>query len=155
MNSSNNEIFRAGVQVVLAAVLWLSVPPSLVATEPVSNAVVTVAFRSECEKMLIEEINGADKEILVAIYNITRRNITGALAHAVRRGVKVRLKYEANSHSDSEKMNDSIAYLESKGVECTPIRMPEKSGIMHDKFTVIDRKRVLTGSLTTHRRRPL
>jgi phosphatidylserine/phosphatidylglycerophosphate/cardiolipin synthase-like enzyme len=116
------------------------------ADEPATNAVVNIAFDADCEKMLIEEINRADKEILVAIYNITRKNITSALAHAVRRGVKVRLKYESKSHSDSEKMNDAIDYLEGKGVECTPIRMPDKEGIMHDKFTVIDRKRVLTGS---------
>ena len=107
---------------------------------------MSVAFNADCEKLLIEEINRADKEILIAIYNITRRNITGALGHAVHRGVKVRLKYEAKSHSDSEKMTDTIDFLESRGVECTPIKMPEKGGIMHDKFTVIDRKRVLTGS---------
>jgi hypothetical protein len=135
-----------GVPVLLAVILNLSAPCCAVAEEPADNAVVKVAFNADCEKLLIQQIDRAEKDVIVAIYNITRRNITGALVRAVQRGVNVRLKYEAKSHSDSEKMTDTIDFLEGKGIVCTSIKMADKEGIMHDKFTVIDRKRVLTGS---------
>jgi phosphatidylserine/phosphatidylglycerophosphate/cardiolipin synthase-like enzyme len=129
------------------AALHFSASPCLAAEEATTNAVVKAAFEGDCEKLLVEQIDRADKEILVAIYSMTRRSITGALVKAVGRGVKVRVKYDAVSHSDSEAMNDTIQYLERKGVKCIAITLSgEKDSKMHDKFTVIDRKRVLTGS---------
>jgi phosphatidylserine/phosphatidylglycerophosphate/cardiolipin synthase-like enzyme len=162
MNTSDNEIFDAGSRpsrrlgtvlacagalllAVVAAQLW---PPSCLAAEDAAtNAVVKAAFNGDCEKLLIEQIDRADKEILVAIYSMTRKNISGALVRAVGRGVKVRLKYDATSDSESESMSKTIEYLEKKGIKCDAIKLSgEKDSKMHDKFTVIDRKRVLTGS---------
>jgi len=111
-----------------------------------SNVVVETAFDANCEKLLVREINRAEKEIVVAIYNITRKGINAALVHAAKRGVKVRLKYDENSHHESKGMAGAIKYLQNNGIDCTPVKMSKESGLMHDKFTVIDGKRVLTGS---------
>jgi phosphatidylserine/phosphatidylglycerophosphate/cardiolipin synthase-like enzyme len=162
MNTSDNEILYAGRRfpqgvrgvasyagaVLLTVVLAHLCPqPCLAAEEQATNAVVKVAFNGDCEQLLVEQINRADKEIVVAIYSMTRRSISGALVRAVGRGVKVHLKYNAESDSESESMSDTIDYLGKKGVKCDAIKMSgEKDSKMHDKFTVIDRKRVLTGS---------
>jgi phosphatidylserine/phosphatidylglycerophosphate/cardiolipin synthase-like enzyme len=162
MNTSDNEIFNVGTRplrglrtaavcaggVFLAVALsYLCPRPCLAADEAATNAVVRAVFEGDCEKLLVEQIDRADREILVAIYSMTRRSISGALVRAVGRGVKVHLKYNATSDSESESMSETIDYLGKKGVKCNAIKMSgEKDSKMHDKFTVIDRKRVLTGS---------
>lgn len=102
-------------------------------------------FGPECEELLIKEINRAETEILVAIYSITRRNITSALVSATKRGVTVRVKYDAKSY-EWKGMTVAIGYLKKRDVQCTPVQMTGKYAKMHHKFMIIDRKRVLTGS---------
>jgi phosphatidylserine/phosphatidylglycerophosphate/cardiolipin synthase-like enzyme len=113
--------------------------------EVTSPGQVKVAFNKECETMLIDEVSTARNEILVAIFSLTRRNINAALVNAVKRGVRVTLKYDARQE-DLEAMKDSIAYLKKHGVKCLPIKFADEHGSMHNKFMVIDRKLVLTGS---------
>ena len=117
-----------------------SAPPAA----PVA-ATVQAAFEKDCEGLVIREVEHAEKEVLVAIYSITRRNITSALADAVKRGVKVRLKYD-QAQFDYEGMKTSIAFLKKHGIACTAIRMEGDTARMHHKFVVIDGQRVLTGS---------
>jgi len=108
-------------------------------------AAVRSAFNKDCEPLLIREVNGATNEILVAIYSLTRRNINAALVGAVKRGVRVTVKYDARQE-DLEAMADSITYLRKHGVKCLPIKFADEHGSMHNKFMVIDRKCILTGS---------
>ena len=128
--------------VLLCSPLASSVQGGEVAAEP------KVAFGRSCETLLVREIGGAEKEITVAIFSLTRRNITSALARAIERGVKVRIKYDEPSMDSSEDngMQKSIAYLKNSGAQCTPIKMSDERARMHHKFMVIDGKRVLTGS---------
>jgi phosphatidylserine/phosphatidylglycerophosphate/cardiolipin synthase-like enzyme len=109
------------------------------------SPVVEAVFGKDCETLLVREINRAKKEIVVAIYSMTRRNITSALADAVERGVKVRLKYDVAS-ADSDDMKSAIQFLKKQEVKCTGIKMSDDYARMHHKFTVIDGQRVLTGS---------
>lgn len=106
---------------------------------------VEVAFDADCEALIGRELKKAQSEVLVAIYNITRRSITSALVAAHKRGVTVRVKYDVGSHEESQGTRAAIEYLTRNGVPCTGIRM-QKNASMHDKFTVIDGTRVLTGS---------
>lgn len=110
-----------------------------------SPAVVRTAFGEDCEKMVISEVSKAKKEILVAIYSLTRRNINSAFVQAVKRGVSVTVKYDARQE-DLEAMKDSIDYLKKHDVKCVAIKFSDEHGAMHHKFMVIDRKTVLTGS---------
>lgn len=106
---------------------------------------IEVVFGSQCEKMLIREIDQAELEILIAIYSMTRRSIRDALVRAAGRAVKVRIKYDAKS-SEWRGMKQAIGYMKKRGVKCVRVSMKRKYAKMHHKFTVIDRKRVLTGS---------
>lgn len=137
---------RAVSIMVLAALLLGPVFASrLAATEVRSGVAVRAAFGPDCEQLLIGDIKRARKELLVAIFTLTRKNITEALANAVKRGVTVRLKYDAKCY-EWQGMRQAIGYLQHRGVECTPIKFSGEYGKMHHKFAVIDRKWVLTGS---------
>jgi len=126
-------------------VCLLVVPPAARAADPPAASKVEAVFGKDCEPLLIREIDKAEKQISVAIYSITRHNIANALAKAVERGVKVSLKYDAAS-MEADEMKEAIRDLKKAGVKCTSIKMSEDYAKMHHKFTVIDGKRVLTGS---------
>ena len=103
------------------------------------------AFGKYCEKLLVREIRLAKEEVLVAIYSITKWSIRDALIDAVSRGVAVRVKYDVKS-AEYKGMSDAISHMKKHGVECVPVEMSDEYANMHHKFTVIDRKQVLTGS---------
>ena len=129
------------VGALLAGSLWLAVLSPAAGPEP---AQVEVAFDQDCEKLLLDEVATARSELLVAAYLITRDNIVDALVRAAQRGVKVRLKYDAGEES-GDKMKAAIKKMDAKGVACEGIQLAAWT-IMHHKFIVVDRKRVLTGS---------
>lgn len=114
------------------------------APKPVT-APVRAAFDRECEAQVLGAIRQAKSEILVSIYTLTRRSITGALASAAGRGVTVRVKYNVSAGDEKEGMEDAIKFLRKRNVECIAVRMG-REGLMHHKFVVVDRKCVVTGS---------
>lgn len=111
-----------------------------------SRALVRSAFNGDCEKTLMAEIGGAEKEVLVAIYSLTRHNIVSALLSAVERGVMVTVKYDAKSADELEEMRSLITQMKKQKIRCYPVTVEDAKGRMHNKFTVIDRRKVITGS---------
>ena len=106
---------------------------------------VQAVFNGGCEGLLLSQVARARSEILVAAYSITRPAIVGALIEACHRGVRVKVKYDAKQ-ADYEGMKDALDDLRRHGIKCWPIWIPETHASMHDKFMVIDRRLVLTGS---------
>ena len=109
-------------------------------------AAVKAAFGEDCEKLLLEALESARREIRVAIYTFTRRNVSRALQEAAERKVKVTVKYDARSMDESPGMTQVIGYLRNHGVDCVPVKMSGDMAKMHHKFAVVDGKRVVTGS---------
>ncbi len=107
-------------------------------------AFVTAAFDDNCEDLLVREIQGARREILVAIYVFTRPRVVNAIVNAAGRGVRVRVKYDARQAS-YKGMRKVLRRLRSKGAQCSGIHLGGRA-LMHHKFMVIDGLRVLTGS---------
>lgn len=127
------------------SVVWLaSIVPGNAAPTARMTAFVVAAFDDDCEELLVREIQEANREILVAVYIISRPRVVDALVNAAGRGVKIRLKYDAGE-SSFKQMRSALRKLRSRGVECSGIRL-RGSALMHHKFVVIDRLRVLTGS---------
>jgi len=146
MSWPDNPILRRNPRLGGAILLGLLVLlPAARPADPPTTSKVEAVFGKDCETLLIREIGKAEKEIAVAIYSITRRNIASALAKAVERGVKVSLKYDTAS-TEADDMKEIIKDMKKAGVKCTGIKMSEDYAKMHHKFTVIDGKRVLTGS---------
>ena len=101
----------------------------------------------KCSGHIVREIGQAQKEILVAVYAFTNEEIAWALVKASQRGVKVQvvLDQEFDATNDGSKKS----FLEKQRIAIRRVSGLDKgggAGLMHQKFAVIDRKVLLTGS---------
>lgn len=88
---------------------------------------------------LARAIEQARVSVDVAVYSISLNSIRDALLNAHRRGVQVRMVME------SDNLDRSVPrYLAEKGI---PIVGDRREGLMHNKFVIIDRSEVWTGSM--------
>jgi len=106
---------------------------------------ITAAFDGDCETLIANQIQSARRELLVAIYIMTRPRIASLIVAAHQRGVKVRIKYDVNQATHAS-MQEVIKLFEKHSIECVPITMKRSGASMHNKFIVIDGLRVITGS---------
>lgn len=93
-----------------------------------------------CQDVVVSEISQAKKSIDIAMYSFTSREIAQALVEAQKRHVKVRIvldKAQKNEHYSKSR------YLIGKGFD---VKYHSGSGLMHNKFAVIDGWVLLTGS---------
>jgi phosphatidylserine/phosphatidylglycerophosphate/cardiolipin synthase-like enzyme len=88
---------------------------------------------------LVKSIDAAHLSIDVAAYSISLNSVRDALIRAHDRGVTVRMVMESTNmdRSDPQKIIEA-------GI---PIIGDNRDGLMHDKFIVIDRSEVWTGSM--------
>ena len=88
---------------------------------------------------LVESIDAARLTVDVAIYSLSLTSIRDALIHAQERGVQVRVVMESDNLDSSAPQK-----LIEAGI---PVLGDRREGLMHDKFTVIDRSEVWLGSM--------
>lgn len=94
-------------------------------------------------RAIVAEINGAREEILVAMYTFTSAEIAESLIRARERGVQVRVMLDEGQRIRGGANGRQSARLIESGIE---VRFDSVSGLMHNKFAVIDRRLVITGS---------
>ena len=136
-----------------ALFISLSIVPSFCSAEMVVQACFSP--QGKCSAHILREIEQAKKELLVAVYALTSDELAGALVQAKKRGVAVHVvidrEFDARTDNSKGKFFEAnkiplrrLAGSNSKSLE-------RDAGLMHQKFAVIDRKTVLTGSYTwTH-----
>lgn len=90
------------------------------------------------DSTLAEAIDAATVSVEVAAYELDLWSIRDALLDAYRRGLPVRLVVE------SERNSRELDELEQAGI---PIVGDGQEGLMHNKFVIIDRSEVWTGSV--------
>lgn len=90
-------------------------------------------------QLVLQGIEGAQHEILVATYSFTSTPISLALLDAHKRGVKVRVV----SDQAANRKFTAAQFLANKGV---PVRLNGAYAIHHHKFMVIDGIDIETGS---------
>jgi phosphatidylserine/phosphatidylglycerophosphate/cardiolipin synthase-like enzyme len=96
---------------------------------------------TEMEQELLNRLNAATTSIDAAIYSFDRVSIRDALIAAHNRGVTVRIAAEGDdAYSD---YNPSYEALRAAGI---PIILDNRFSLMHNKFFVIDRLILWTGS---------
>lgn len=88
---------------------------------------------------LLAAINAARLSVDIAIYDLDLPKIRQALMDAQRRGVAVRLVTESDNLQHTEPQA-----LKTAGVA---LRGDDAPGLMHNKFVIIDRQEVWTGSM--------
>jgi phosphatidylserine/phosphatidylglycerophosphate/cardiolipin synthase-like enzyme len=104
----------------------------------------------KCSNYIIREIAQAQREILVAVYAFTHEELARALVKAQQRGVQVQVILDQEFDAANEPSKGS--FLQQQGISVRrisgahPVKAEKGAGLMHQKFAVIDRKVVFTGS---------
>ena len=130
-----------------AALCLIALAPLLAA-----DMVVQACFspQGKCSSHILREIETAKKELLVAVYAFTNDELANALVQARKRGVAVQVivdrEFDLANENSKGKFFDAqkIPLRRVSGVKA---KTQEKdAGLMHQKFAVIDRRIVFTGS---------
>jgi phosphatidylserine/phosphatidylglycerophosphate/cardiolipin synthase-like enzyme len=122
---------------VVAATLPPDAPIRVYFTDP--EAAQSATYTGGPDQVLAQAIDRARLSVEMAAYSLNLWSIRDALLRAQRRGVQVRLVMESDNMDDSE-----VQDLLAAGI---PIVGDQREGLMHDKFVILDRTEVWTGSL--------
>ncbi len=91
------------------------------------------------DELLVESISKSHEEILVALYALTNDRIRDALIDAKKRGVQIRFYTD-----EKELFKEDIKLLKASDIAVLSDEDP--SALMHNKFMIIDKSVVWTGS---------
>ena len=97
------------------------------------------SFRGGPDRALAEAIRQSRLSVDAAIYDLNLWSLRDALIDAHRRGVIVRLVTESDNLDQEE-----LGELVEAGI---PVLGDRRQGLMHNKFVVVDRLEVWTGSM--------
>jgi phosphatidylserine/phosphatidylglycerophosphate/cardiolipin synthase-like enzyme len=106
--------------------------------------------QGKCSAHIIREIDRTQKELLIAVYAFTNDELARAVVQAKKRGVSVQIVLDrefdaANGKSQSKFLEEQKILL--KRISGMKPMVPEREpGLMHQKFAVMDRKIIFTGS---------
>jgi len=89
----------------------------------------------------LREILSARKRVDIAVYLISSKRAANALVKAKKKGIAIRIITDGRVARTKYSQDD---FLRSKGIEVKTIRV--RSGSMHHKFIIIDKKKLLAGS---------
>ena len=102
----------------------------------------------KCSNHIVRELDQAQREILVAVYAFTSNDLAWALVKANRRGIRVRVILD--QEFDQESKYSMGTFLKRHNLLVRRVsglaKRKQGSGLMHQKFAVIDDNIVLTGS---------
>ena len=135
-------------QITAVAILLLLLSSAVVNAEMVVQACFSP--RGNCAGYLKREIGQAKKELLVAVYAFTSHELADALASAKKRGVAVQVVIDREFDARTEQSKGG--FLEAHEIPVRrvsgmkPNGFDADEGLMHQKFAVIDRKNLFTGS---------
>ena len=132
--------FISVIAVLALAFLFLPVSQPIADSASPDEIVVRFSPGDECGRMILDEINRAEKSIEVAMYYFTSRTLSRALVSAVKRGVKVRAFLDGES---AREYYSKAHFLKKNGVL---VKLENGEGLMHNKFCIIDKALVITGS---------
>ncbi len=127
---------------ILSFIVFLTSP--LICAQPLSEEAIQIEVlfspKDNCAQEIVSKIDKAKDYVYVAMYYFTSRPIAQALIRARDRGVdvKVCLDKEQPTYEYSKSR-----FLENKGIN---IKLIGGSGIMHNKFCIIDDHITITGS---------
>lgn len=139
------KFFRAALTIILIS--WAqAIAPAR------ADMMVQACFSPEgkCSTYILHEIDQAKKELLVAVYAFTSDTLARALSQAKSRGISVQVIIDREFDLGNDQSKGK--FLESQKI---PVRRisgaisattNKEKGLMHQKFAVIDRKVVFTGS---------
>ncbi len=106
--------------------------------------------KGNCSSVIIREIQQAKKELLVAVYAFTSDELAAAVVQAKKRGLSVQVVIDRDFDAGNDKSQGK--FLEAQKIPLRRIAAAKSAaadkepGLMHQKFAVLDRSAILTGS---------
>ncbi|MDG3444617.1 phospholipase D-like domain-containing protein [Nitrospirillum amazonense] len=130
------------LRTLLLLVILLGLVPVVGAS---AGQVASVCFEpgGACEDVIVHEITGARRQVLVQAFSFTSRPIGSALVAAWRRGVDVRLIVDGEQYAQH---GAEAQWCARQGVTVAIDAPPGRYAHAHDKVMIIDGTRVITGS---------
>ena len=135
---------------------WLILIVCITCVASIPSAIADMAVQAcfspqgKCSIHILREIGNAKKELLVAVYAFTSDDLAGALVEAKRRGVIVQVIIDREFDSRNDKSKGKFLELQKIPVRRLsggkPTDSEREGGLMHQKFAVVDRRIVFTGS---------
>lgn len=119
-----------------------STKSTTVASSGESQIAIGFSPEGSAQKAIVNFINSANSEIRLAAYSFTSPVIVKALTQAKKRGVDVKIVIDEKGN----KSKSSIAAMNIIVNAGIPLRTISKYAIHHDKYIVIDKVSVETGS---------
>jgi phosphatidylserine/phosphatidylglycerophosphate/cardiolipin synthase-like enzyme len=107
------------------------------------NAKIKMIFSPFAQDKVLELIREAKETIDIEVYSFTSEEIAKELIEAKKRGVKVRVILEPRLEDNRKFKIKQI--LEDSGIEVRWASLEYK--LTHSKFIIIDRKKILIGSI--------
>jgi hypothetical protein len=92
------------------------------------------------EQRLIDEIDAAEEQVLIAMYSFSDDDLGAAVIRAHQRGVAVYVLLDEGQETAEGRESPNLA---AAGV---PTAVEHQAGLLHHSFVVIDRQVVITGS---------
>jgi len=126
--------------VLAAACIYLGVLATASASPALEVGFSPSAGHQSALAVVVNGINGAQHQVLVAAYSFTSKPIATALINAKQRGVQVMVVADKKGNSAPY---SAVTFLANKGI---PVRLNGRYAIMHNKFMIIDGQDVETGS---------
>ncbi|WP_245810077.1 phospholipase D family protein [Hydrogenobacter hydrogenophilus] len=116
--------------------------------KPITFESIEVYFspKGSAQSAIIRELQKAQKSLDIAMFAFTSRELGSAVLDAYKRGVKVRIIMDQGQAR--EKFSRYPIFVQA-GIPVKLLPVEGKKfikGLMHNKFAVIDRKTVITGS---------
>jgi phosphatidylserine/phosphatidylglycerophosphate/cardiolipin synthase-like enzyme len=117
-----------------------------------AEMVVQACFspQTKCSTHIVREVETAKKELLVAVYAFTNDDLANALVQAKKRGVVVQVvidrEFDRANESSKGKFLDAQKISLRRVSAVSKQTVEKEPGLMHQKFAVIDRRVVFTGS---------
>lgn len=117
-----------------------------------AEMVVQACFspHGKCSAHILREIDQARNELLIAVYAFTNDELAHALVQAKKRGVAVQVvidrEFDANNQNSKGKFFDAqkVPLRRLSGLKTRA--QDKEAGLMHQKFAIIDRRIIFTGS---------
>ena len=109
-----------------------------------------LARKGDVRRTLFVRLTRRKKKLLIAVYAFTNDELARAVAQAKKRGVSVQIVLDREFDAANEKSQGR--FLEEQRIPLKrvsgmkPAAREKEPGLMHQKFAVIDRKIVFTGS---------
>jgi phosphatidylserine/phosphatidylglycerophosphate/cardiolipin synthase-like enzyme len=96
--------------------------------------------KGHCQDEIIEELKKAKVQLDVTMYTFTAKELAETLIRAKARGVKVRVYLDDGMKGGKY---SQAKPLEEAGI---PVKFDNHVGLMHNKFVVVDKQILITGS---------